>query len=189
VAANLAELFGTRKGAIAAIVIAVIVILAIFAATWSYDPQLYVGLGIRQDPSLVSYVNSLHSVATAEHPTNLTDWSVTWINDTAVRVDWAYTYPAQGNETSNLTMTALYKESFVMTDFYGTNLASAYVNSINSNYTLTNYTYTAGAYLTAFGHAPSTFVAYQDTAGQGNFIWQMDQFVQVGSLSRSSCGV
>jgi hypothetical protein len=186
VAVSLSEFFGTRNGAIAAIGIAAIVILAIFAATWIYDPQLYVGLGIRHDPSLDSYVNALHSTVIDQHPSNLTAWGVTWLNDTAVKVNWAFTYVAPGNETSNQSTTTLYKESFVMTDFYGTNLASAYVGSINSTYNLTNITYTAGAYQQAFGHPPSTFAAYRDT-GQGNFIWQFDQFVQVGNLARSYC--
>jgi hypothetical protein len=188
VAVSLAEFFGTRRGAITAIVIAVIVILAIVAATWTYDPQVYVGLGIRHDPSLDSYMNALHSTVIGQHPSNLTAWSVTWLNDTAVRVNWAFTYLAPVNETSNQSGTVLYKESFVMTDFYGTNLASAYVGSINSTYKLTNITYTSGTYQQAFGYPPSTFAAYRDTAGQGNFIWQFDQFVQVGSLTRSSCG-
>jgi hypothetical protein len=188
VAVSLVEFFGTRKGAIAAIVIAVIVILAIVAATWTYDPQVYVGFGVRHDPSLDSYMNALHSTVIDLHPSNLTAWSVMWLNDTAVRVDWAFTYLAPVNETSNQSGTVIYKESFVMTDFYGTNLASAYVGSIDSTYKLTNITYTSGAYQLAFGHPPSTFAAYRDTAGQGNFIWQFDQFTQVGSLSRSSCG-
>ncbi|MGD0170768.1 MAG: hypothetical protein ABSB81_01385 [Halobacteriota archaeon] len=186
-AVSLPAFFRSRQGVIGTIVIAIILILAIFAATWTYYPQLYVGFGIRHDPVLDGYVSSLHSVATEQHPTNLTVWSVTWLNDTAVRVNWAFTYLAPGNQTSNLSRTALYKESFVMTDFYGTNFASGYVGSINSNYTLTNITYDGGAYQRAFAHAPSTFAVYQDNLGQGNFIWQFDQFVQVGSLTRSFC--
>ena len=186
-AVSLYEFFGTRKGAIAAIVIAVIVILAIVAATWTYDPQVYVALGIRHDTTLDSYINALHSTMISLHPSNLTAWSVTWLNNTAARVNLAFTYHGAANETSNQSSTILYKESFVMTDFYGTNLASAFVGSISSTYTLTNTTYTSGAYQLAFGHPPSTFLEYRDTAGQGNFIWQLDQFVQVGSLSRSSC--
>ncbi len=180
-----AAFFRTRNG-IAAIGIVIVVILAIFAVTWVYYPNFYVGLGLRHDPSLESYVNELHSTVTNEHPQNLTSWSVTWLNSTAVNVSWGYTYLGPGNETNNQSRIVLYQESFVTTDFYGANTASSYVGSINSTYTLLNTTYgSGGAFEQAFGHPPSTFAAYYDKAGQGNFIWQLDQFVQVGSLTRT----
>ena len=186
-AASPPAFFRTRKG-VATIVIVIVVILGIFAATWIYEPDWYVGLGLRHDPALDSYVSALHSTAIAQHPQNLTAWSVTWLNSTAVRVNWVFSYPGPGNETSNQSRTIFYQESFVMTDFYGTNLASAYVGSINSTYKPMNITYEAGgAYQQAIGHPPSTFVAYQDKAGQGNFIWQFDKFVQVGNLTRTYC--
>jgi hypothetical protein len=186
VAVSLPAFFRTRKGIIAAVAIAIILIGAIFAVTWTATPNFYTGLGLRPDASLENYVNALHAVALEQHPQNLTAWSVAWLNSTAVRVSWAYTYLGQGNETSNQTRIVLYSESFIMTDFFGTNLASAYVKSINSTYKLMITTYgTGGAYDRAFGHAPSTFADYQDTAGHGNFIWQFDQFVQVGSLTRT----
>jgi hypothetical protein len=186
VAASLSAFFRTRNGVIAAIGIVVIIILAIFAVTWTAAPGFYTGLGLRHDASLENYVNALHSTAIAQHPQNLTAWSVMWLNSTAARVDWAYTYVGAGNATSNQSKIILYSESFVMTDFFGTNTASAYVGSINSTYTLTNATYpSGGAYQQAFGHPPSTFAEYQDKAGQSHFIWQFDQFVQVGSLTRT----
>ena len=109
-----------------------------------------------------------------------------WLNSTAVRISWAYTYLGSGNETSNQSKITLYSESFVTTDFFGAKTASAYVGSVNSTYKLMTTTYGGGgAYQRAFGHPPSTFAAYQDKAGQGHFIWQLDQFVQVGSLTRT----
>jgi hypothetical protein len=190
VARDLHAFLRTRNGVIATIGIVIILVAAIFAITWTVEPGFYVGLGLRHDPSLDSYVSALHSVALEQHPQNLTAWSVTWLNSTAVRVSWAYTYLGPGNETSNQTSNQtkiiLYSESFVMTDFYGATTASAYVGSVNSTYKLMTTTYGAGgAYQQAFGRPPSTFAAYQDKAGQGNFIWQLDQFVQVGSLTRT----
>jgi len=160
--------------------------VAIFAVTWTYAPGFYTGLGLRHDASLENYVNALHSVAIQQYPQNLTGWSVTWLNSTAVSVSWGFTYLGPGNETNNQTRLILYEESFVMTNFFGTKTASTYVGSINSTYTLTNATYGSGsAYQQAFGPPPSTFAEYKDPAGQGNFIWQFDQFVQVGSLTRT----
>ena len=185
-AVSLPAFFRTRKGVIAAIAIAIILIVAIFAVTWTAAPDFYTGLGLRPDASLENYVNALHSTAIEQHPQNLAGWSVTWLNSTAVRVSWGYTYLGPGNETNNQSRIILYQENFVMTDFFGTNTASAYVKSINSTYKLMNTTYgTGGAYDRAFGHPPSTFADYQDQAGQGHFIWQFDQFVQVGSLTRT----
>jgi hypothetical protein len=160
--------------------------VAIFAVTWTVVPDVYTGLGLRHDVALENYVNALHSTAIDQHPQNLTAWSVTWLNSTAARVNWAFTYVGPGNATNNQSRIILYSESFVMTDFFGTKTASIYVGSINSTYTLTNATYgSGGAYQQAFGPPPSTFAEYKDPAGQGNFIWQFDQFVQVGSLTRT----
>lgn len=185
-ARNLSAFFRTRNGVISAIFIAVLLIVAIFAITWTAEPGFYMGLGLRHDPSLDSYVSALHSIALEQHPQNLTAWSVVWLNSTAVRISWAYTYLGSGNETSNQSKITLYSESFVTTDFFGAKTASAYVGSVNSTYKLMTTTYGGGgAYQRAFGHPPSTFAAYQDTAGQGHFIWQLDQFVQVGSLTRT----
>ena len=185
-AVSLPAFFRTRNGVIAAIAVVIILVVAIFAVTWTATPGFYTGLGLRHDVSLENYVNALHSVVTAQHPQNLTAWSVTWLNSTAAKVDWAFTYVAPGNATTNQSKIILYSESFVMTDFFGTKEASAYVGSINGTYTNTNVTYpSGGAYQQAFGHTPSAFVEYKDTAGQGNFIWQLDQFVQVGNLTRT----
>ena len=160
--------------------------MAIFAVTWTVVPDVYTGLGLRHDVALENYVNALHSTAIDQHPQNLTAWSVTWLNSTAARVNWAFTYVGPGNATNNQSRIIQYSESFVMTDFFGTKTASTYVGSINSTYTLTNATYGSGsAYQQAFGPPPSTFAEYKDPAGQGNFIWQFDQFAQVGSLTRT----
>jgi hypothetical protein len=32
---------------------------------------------------------------------------------------------------------------------------------------------------------PTTFISDEDRAGQGKFIWQMDEFVQQGDLTRT----
>jgi hypothetical protein len=178
--------FRTRNGIIAVAAVVILLIAVIFAVTWTAAPELYATLGLRHDTSLENYVNALHSVATEQHPTNLTAWSVTWLNSTAVRVSWAFTYTGPANETTNTPRLILYEESFVMTDFFGPKTASGYVSSINSPYKLVTSTYgTGGAYQRAFGHPASTFAEYQDKAGQGHFIWQFDQFVQVGSLTRT----
>lgn len=185
-AVSLPAFFRTRNGVIAAIVIAILLILAIFAVTWIVAPDFYTRLGLRHDVSLEKYVDTLHSVTLEQHPQNLTAWSVTWLNTTAVRVSWAFTYLGQGNETNNQTRLILYEESFVMTNFFGTKSASAYVGGINSTYKLMNTTYgSGGAFERAFGHPASTYAEYKDQAGQGNFIWQFDQFAQVGSLTRT----
>lgn len=99
------------------------------------------GLGLRHDPSLDSYVSALHSIALEQHPQNLSAWSVVWLNSTAVRISWAYTYLGSGNETSNQSKITLYSESFVTTDFFGAKTASAYVGSVNSTYKLLTTTY------------------------------------------------
>jgi hypothetical protein len=187
VAVNLPAFFKTRNGVIAAIGIVILLILAIFAVTWIGAPGIYTGLGLRHDAALEKYLDTLHSAALDQHPQNLTAWSVTWLNSTAAKVNWAFTYVGPGNETNNQTRLILYQESFVMTNFFGTKTASAYVGSINSTYKLMNTTYgSSGAFERAFGHPPSTFAEYKDQAGQGKFIWQFDQFVQVGSLIRTS---
>jgi hypothetical protein len=147
VAVSLPAFFKTRNGVIAAIVIVIVLIVAVFAVTWTYTPNFYTGLGLRPDASLENYVNALHSVALQQHPQNLTGWGVTWLNSTAVSVSWGFTYLGPGNETSNQTRIVIYQENFVMTDFFGTNFASAYVKTINSTYKLMNTTYgTGGAY-------------------------------------------
>jgi hypothetical protein len=189
VAVSLPPFFRTRNGVIAVIVVAVLLVVAAVALTWSYTPDVYSGFGLRHDASLEKYVGALHSVAVEQHPTNLTVWSVTWYNSTAVKVTWAFTYFGPGNETSNQSRLITYQESFVMTNFFGAKSASAYVGSVNSNntYKLTTTTYgSPGAYERAFGHPPSTFAQYKKEEGpMGNFIWQFDQFVQVGSLTRT----
>ena len=184
---NIIGFFRTRYGIVAAVGIAIVLIAAVFAVTWTTTPDVYTGLGLRHDASLDTYVTTLHTVALEQHPQNMTAWSVTWLNDTAVAVSWAYTYTGVSNETSNQTKIILYSESFVMTDFFGAKAASAYVASINHTYYLVTNNYgSAGTFQRAFGHPPSTFAAYQDKTGQGTFIWQLDQFVQVGSLTRTS---
>jgi hypothetical protein len=187
VAVNIPPFLRTRNGIIAVIVIAVLLVGAIFALTWTYTPDVYIGLGLRHDASLEKYVDALHSLAVEEHPTNLTSWSVSWVNSTAVKVSWSFTYLGQGNETNNQSRLITYQESFVMTNFFGTKAASTYVGNINSSYTLMNTAYgSPGAYERAFGHSASTFAEYkQDHGPVGNFIWQFDQFVQVGSLTRT----
>jgi hypothetical protein len=181
----------TRKGVIAVIAIVIFLILALFAVTWIYTPDIYTGVGLRNDASLEKYVNALHSVAVEQHPNNLTAWRVTWLNSTAVKVSWAFTYFAQTNATNateNQSKLIRYDESFIMTDFFGTKTATSYVQSINSTYTLMNTTYEGpgGAYVRAFGHTPSTFADFKQVNGtRGLFIWQFDQFVQVGSLTRT----
>jgi hypothetical protein len=180
--------FRTRNGIIAVIVIVILVVVAIVALTWIYSPDIYSAVGLRHDPSLEKYVNALHSVALEQHPTNLTVWSVSWYNSTAVKVTWAFTYLGQGNETTNQSKLITYQESFVMTNLFGTKSASAYVGRINNGtYKLTNASYGGGgAYERAFGHPASTFAEYKQEQGPvGNFIWQFDQFVQVGSLTRT----
>jgi len=189
VAVSIPPFLRTRNGVIAVIAIVIILIVASVALTWSYTPDIYSGLGLRHDASLEKYVGALHSVALEQHPTNLTVWSVSWYNSTAVKVTWAFTYLGQGNETSNQSRLITYQESFVMTNFFGPKSATAYVGSLNTNntYKLTTTTYGgSGAYERAFGHSPSTFAEYKQEQGPvGNFIWQFDQFVQVGSLTRT----
>jgi hypothetical protein len=178
----------TRNGVIAVIVIPALVIAALFALTWTYTPDVYSAVGLRHDASLEKYVTALHSLVIQQHQTNLTTWSVTWLNSTSVKVSWAFTYLGPGNETSNRSQLVTYQEGFVMTNFFGTKAASAYIGRINNGtYRLTNASYgSGGAYDRAFGHPPTTFAEYrQDQGPVGNFIWQFDQFVQVGSLART----
>ena len=187
-AVSLPPFFRTRNGIIAVIVIAVILVVSLIGLTWNYTPDLYSGVGLRHDASLEKYVNALHSVAVEQHPTNLTVWSVSWYNSTAVKVTWAFTYFGQANATSNQSKLITYQESFVMTNFFGAKSASAYVGNINNGtYKLTNASYGgSGAYELAFGRSPSTFAEYRKDEGPvGYFIWQFDQFVQVGSLTRT----
>jgi hypothetical protein len=157
------------------------------ALTWIYAPDFYTALGLRHDASLEKYVDALHAIAVDQHPNNLTTWQVTWPNNTAVKVSWAYTYLGQGNATDNQTRLVNYEETFLMTNFFGTKQAADHVGSISSNYTRMNTTTAVGgAYERAFGHTPSTFVEYnQIDKVRGNFIWQLDKFVQVGSLTRT----
>jgi hypothetical protein len=167
----------TRRGVIAVIVIAILLILAIFAVTWLYAPDIYTSVGLRHDASLEKYVDALHSLAIEQHPNNLTVWRVTWLNSTAVRVTWAFTYFREGNASSNQTGLATsnatsnpklvtYDESFVMTDFFGTKAATSYVASINSTYTLMNTTYgRGGAFERAFGLLASTFADFKQVNG------------------------
>jgi hypothetical protein len=191
VALNLPPFLRKRRNVIAIIIIAILLILALIAATWVYAPDIYTSVGLRHDASLEKYVDALHALATEQHPNNLTKWSVTWQNSTAVKVSWAFTYFAPVNETNatgNLTRLITYDENFVMTDFFGTKTATTYVASINSSYSLMNTTYEGpgGAFVQAFGHTPSTFADFKQVNGtRGLFIWQFDQFVQVGSLTRT----
>ena len=67
-AVSLPAFFKTRNGVIAAIVIVIVLIVAVFAVTWTYTPNFYTGLGLRPDASLENYVNALHSVAIQQHP-------------------------------------------------------------------------------------------------------------------------
>ena len=97
------------------------------------------------------------------------------------------TSPATANTTGTQTRILHYDESFVMTNFFSPTAASAYVGKINSNYTLVKTTYSShGTFEQAFGHPPSTFAEYKKVKGAtGYFIWQFDQFTQVGSLTRT----
>lgn len=138
--------------------------------------------GFVHDDRLESYLNTLHDVATEAHAQNLTAWRVTWLNSTTAKVTWAFTYPEEGNATKNAT----YQETFTMTRFFSTKAASAYVLQINSGYKVVSVTYGAGgAYERLKGSPPTTFISYEDRAGQGKFIWQMDEFVQQGDLTRT----
>jgi hypothetical protein len=188
---------------VAAIVIAILAILAILAVSWVQAPDLWSSAGLRRDPRLTTYVDTLNALVIEQHPQNLTSWRVTWLNNTAVKVTWGYTYFGAVNAsagktvnatestsnatTGNQTQPIRYDESFVMTNFFSTRAASTYVNHINSNFTLLNTTYyRGGAYERAFGSPPATFADYKQVRGaQGNFIWQFDQFVQVGSCMRT----
>lgn len=211
---------------LAAIVIAIIIFLAIIAASWLFAPDYWASAGIRRDPRLETYVGELHTLVNEQHPQNLTSWHVTWLNNTAVKVAWGYTYygrvnvtvneteratanttgnvgiravnattnattnqttPAAANATANQPQLVHYDEDFIMTNFFGTKAASAYVERINSNYTLMTSKFPAGgAFERAFGKQASTFAEYKQVVGsQGKFIWQFDQLVQVGSCART----
>ena len=185
-AARLPAFLTTRKGIFAVIAVVILLIAGFIALTWTYTPGFYTTLGLRHDTSLETYVGALHTVAIEQHPTNLTSWSVTWLNTTAVKVIWAYTYG--GNGTGGNGSVISYQESFVMTNCFGTKAASDYVGSLNNGtYRLMSTSYGgSGAYDLAFGHPPGTFAEYrQDQGPVGNFIWQFDEFVQVGSLTRT----
>ncbi len=133
------------------------------------------------DPTLERYVATLHDVAQEQHPQNITAWNVSWMSPTAVRVEWAYTYPQPGNASANST----YQENFVMTHYGNVRDATAAVTKMNSSYKLVNSTYgMGGAFERMRGHPPVIFRAYQDKAAEGRFVWQFDEFVQVGQLSR-----
>ncbi len=133
------------------------------------------------DPTLERYVSTLHGVAQQQHPQNLTAWNVSWMSPTAVRVEWAYSYPQPGNASANST----YQENFIMTHYGNVRDATAAVTKMNSSYKLMNSTYgIGGAYEQMRGRPPVIFRAYQDKAAQGRFVWQFDEFVQVGQLSR-----
>jgi hypothetical protein len=199
---NFPDFFRDRRK-VAAIVIAILAIIAILAVTWVQAPDLWTSAGLRRDPKLTSYIDTLHALVIEQHPQNLTSWRVTWLNNTAVKVTWGYTYygavnasagktvnateSTAANTTGNQTQLVRYDESFVMTNFFSTRAASAYVNLTKSNYTLMNTTYyRGGAYQQAFGSPPATFADYKQVRGaQGNFIWQFDQFVQAGSCQRT----
>ena len=134
------------------------------------------------DERLEKYLDILHDQATEAHAQNLTAWRVTWLNSTAAKVTWAYTYPEENNTSKNAT----YQETFTMTRFFSTKAASSYVLQINSGYKVVSVTYGAGgAYERLKGNPPTTFINYQDRAAQGKFIWQMDEFVQQGELTRT----
>ena len=60
-AVSLPPFLRTRTGVIAVIVIAILIIVAIIAATWVYTPNIYTGLGLRHDTSLESYVDALRA--------------------------------------------------------------------------------------------------------------------------------
>ena len=177
----------TRNGKIATVVGVILIVGAIVALSWIFLPDFYTALGLRHDASLEKYVDALHAIAVEQHPNNLTTWQVAWSNNTAVKVSWAFTYPVPGNATDNQTRLVNYEETFLMTNFFGTKQAADHVASISSNYTLMNTTTAVGgAYERAFGHPPSTLVEYnQIDKVRGNFIWQLDKFVQVGSLTRT----
>jgi hypothetical protein len=138
--------------------------------------------GFVHDDRLEGYLNALHDVVTEAHPQNLTAWRVTWLNSTTAKVTWAFTYPEEGNATKNVT----YQETFTMTRFFSAKAASSYVLQINGGYKVISVTYgSGGAYERLKGNPPTTFISYADRAGQGKFIWQMDEFVQQGELTRT----
>jgi len=138
--------------------------------------------GFVHDSRLEGYLDILHQTLQDQHPQNLTAWRITWLNSTAAKVTWAYTYPQQDNASKNAT----YQETFTITRFFSTKAASAYVLQINSGYKVVSVSYGAGgAYERFKGDPPGIYVAYQDRAAQGKFIWQMDEFVQQGELTRT----
>ncbi len=133
------------------------------------------------DPTLERYVTTLHQTAQGQHPENLTAWNVSWMSPTAVRVEWAFTHPQPGNASVNST----YTENFIMTHYGNVQDANAAVTKMNSSYKLVSSKYGMnGAFERLRGHPPVIFRAYQDKAGEGRFVWQFDEFVQVGQLSR-----
>jgi hypothetical protein len=138
--------------------------------------------GIVHDSRLEQYLNVLHQTIQEGHPQNLTAWRITWLNSTAAKVTWSYTFPQEDNASLNAT----YQETFTITRFFSVKAASAYVLQINSGYKVVSVTYGAGgAYERFKGNPPATFISYQDRAAQGKFIWQLDEFVQQGELTRT----
>jgi hypothetical protein len=138
--------------------------------------------GFVHDSRLEGYLDVLHQTIQEGHPQNLTAWRITWLNSTAAKVTWSYTYPQEDNASKNAT----YQETFTITRFFSTKAASAYVLQINGGYKVVTVTYGAGgAYERFKGSPPTVFIDYQDRAAQGKFIWQLDEFVQQGELSRT----
>ncbi len=172
-----------RKHFIVGGVVVAVAVVALFATGLFANPlyDTIAPMAGFHDPTLERYVTLLHDVAQEQHPQNLTAWNVSWMSPTAVRVEWAFTYPQSGNATANST----YQENFIMTHYGNVQDASAAVTKMNSSYKLMSSKYgMGGAFERLRGHPPVIFRAYQDKAAEGRFVWQFDEFVQVGQLSR-----
>lgn len=161
----------------------ILLVLAVVFAAGCTDVLNTGSQSFVHDERLEKYLNILHDMqATEMHKDNLTAWRVTWLNSTTAKVTWAFTYPQEDNASKNVT----YQETFTMTRFFSTKAASAYVLQINGGYKVVSVTYGAGgAYERLKGQPPTTFISYQDRAGEGKFIWQMDELVQQGELTRT----
>jgi hypothetical protein len=126
---------------------------------------------------LEQYIAAYKNTEEADSSQHVQAWEVTWINDTAARVQITVL-----NTTSNLTGST--DETFMVLPT--TQDATNYVNAMNlTAYSLASTEYTGGIYQAVTGHAPQVYKEYSYTEGsaldlsqyQLHTITQADNFV------------
>jgi hypothetical protein len=123
------------------------------------------------DPQLTKYVDAYHQTLEELYPSNVTAFSVTWINDTTAQIRTAFTYTPKRPNTN--TTSGTYSENDTVIKFSSADEATKYVYSHATDYRLMSTSLNSlnnssfqhhyrlvNAYKLAMGYTPIVHVYY-----------------------------